>query len=527
MKKILAVCFALVVAISLISCDSSKNSTIRAPANADDLNGKNYEVVVTEFQNAGFTNVETITIEDLPLTRTATDGIVEVISINDLDSFTTDDEFSPDAKVLITYHTVKKVSTPISSEHIQDKALSELNQLFVDAGFTDISMNELYDLDPDSVDSEYQNEVSINGSSVFTEGDNFPCDAKISIVCHYPYEKFIVKIHIDFIPNLIFSTYDVDLSIDGTKQNTLEHGEDGDFEFRLKEGEYTCTFSNAESSSVKGETTINVTCDVEASYKISCYKDRVDIDTTFIDYKNTSAENEAKTMCTESNYLGRNYQEVIVALEELGFTNIKAIPEYDIYFGITKAESTASVTINGSDNFKRGDVFAKDSEIIITYHLSYEDDPNNQTSSTTTPNISQTEPPNTAEQPSDAVSYSSNDKATYKNGNTGIYSYKSMGGLYSIYYIIDFDDGYVYYFLDDEEESWCDRVKTVSGDLNSVLIITYHDGDDVWSYGLHFKWKNQPDHLVVQDNDGFEYDYYPTNLEAALAIRDSKTIRDY
>ena len=67
----------------------------------------------------------------------------------------------------------------------------------------------------------------------------------------------------------------------------------------------------------------------------------------------------------------------------------------------------------------------------------------------------------------------------------------------------------------------------VSGDLNSVLIITYHDGEDTWSYGLHFKWKNQPDHLVVQDEDGFDWDYYTTNLKDALALRDKKTIYNY
>lgn len=60
-----------------------------------------------------------------------------------------------------------------------------------------------------------------------------------------------------------------------------------------------------------------------------------------------------------------------------------------------------------------------------------------------------------------------------------------------------------------------------------MLIITYHDGEDEWSYGLHFKWKNQPDHLIVQDEDGFEWDYYTTDLEDALDLRDSKKIKDY
>lgn len=124
-------------------------------------------------------------------------------------------------------------------------------------------------------------------------------------------------------------------------------------------------------------------------------------------------------------------------------------------------------------------------------------------------------------------SHSTNTKKAGKNGNSGVYAYVSRGGTYENYYVIDFDEGYVYYFSNGNGSGTCDRVKIVSGDLNSVLIITYHDGGDEWSYGLHFKWKNQPDHLILQDNDGFEYDFYSTSLDNALRIMKSKTIYDY
>ena len=128
---------------------------------------------------------------------------------------------------------------------------------------------------------------------------------------------------------------------------------------------------------------------------------------------------------------------------------------------------------------------------------------------------------------SDAVSFSTNDMKTAKKGNSGVFSYKSLGGIYDIYLIIDFDENYVYYFTDGNENGICDRLKIESGNLNSVLIITYHDGGSVWSNGLHFKWRNQPDHLILQDNDGFEYSFYPTSLDKALKIRDERKIVDY
>ena len=60
-----------------------------------------------------------------------------------------------------------------------------------------------------------------------------------------------------------------------------------------------------------------------------------------------------------------------------------------------------------------------------------------------------------------------------------------------------------------------------------MLMITYRDGSDTWSYGIHFKWKRQPDHLIVQDEDGLEWDFYSTDLNEALELRDLKTIHDY
>ena len=81
--------------------------------------------------------------------------------------------------------------------------------------------------------------------------------------------------------------------------------------------------------------------------------------------------------------------------------------------------------------------------------------------------------------PAFAVSYSTNPDSTVKNGDSGVYAYKSRGGTYSNYYIIDFDEGYVYSFSEGNGSGGCDRVKIDFCDLNSVMVITYHDGDMV------------------------------------------------
>ncbi|MBR5524103.1 MAG: zinc ribbon domain-containing protein [Clostridia bacterium] len=128
---------------------------------------------------------------------------------------------------------------------------------------------------------------------------------------------------------------------------------------------------------------------------------------------------------------------------------------------------------------------------------------------------------------SPTVNYSTNDKKTVKNGNSGIYAYKNLGATYDVYWIIDFDQGYVFWFADGNGDECVDKVKIDSGTLNSVLIVTYHDNETSWSYGLHFKYKNQPDHLIVQDNNGFENDFYPTNLQSALKLMSKKTVLEF
>lgn len=126
-----------------------------------------------------------------------------------------------------------------------------------------------------------------------------------------------------------------------------------------------------------------------------------------------------------------------------------------------------------------------------------------------------------------AVYYSSNTEDTVRDGSSGVYAYKNRGESYEKYYIIDFDEGYVYSFIHGDGSEEGDKVKIDSGTLNDVLMVTYDFDGDIAQYGLHFKYKDNPEHLIVQDDDGFESDYSPTDLKEALSIRDGKSIKEY
>ena len=76
-----------------------------APESSSDLEGENFEDVIAQLQDAGFTNVETEVIPDLIIGFLVKDGEVEEVSIDGETDFDPDTPFAPDAPVIVAYHT--------------------------------------------------------------------------------------------------------------------------------------------------------------------------------------------------------------------------------------------------------------------------------------------------------------------------------------------------------------------------------------------------------------------------------------
>lgn len=411
------------------------------------------------------------------------------------------------------------VVVPIDGSECVDMDYSSVESAFRDVGFWNISLDEAEDLKYDETDKVGNViSVSIAGNQEFKKGQEVSADTEI-VITYHSLKKCKVSIHINFISNLIFNKYDVEYDFGGCEYGTMTHGEDTDFEVSVEPREYTLEFVSCDSPSVKGEAVLNVEGDINASYNIYCNSDKISVDVDYVEQLGAVTENEIMMPAKASDYKFQNYQDVEKSLRELGFSNISTKILYDIHFGITEEGETEKVSIDGKSDFNRGDIFSKDAKIVITYHMNEEDDPNKVQEEEKEDEKNETD--------SYSVNYSTNDSSTVKNGNAGVYSYVMKGNSYDSYYIIDFDEGYVYWFTDGNGSDSCDKVKIESGDLNDKVIITYHDGDDVWSYGLHFKYKEQPATLIMQDNDGFEYKYTTTDLSKALSKRDSKSIHEY
>lgn len=272
--------------------------------------------------------------------------------------------------------TKNMIPFPVGATDCVSYDYTALKTELYDVGYTNIRTNEIQDLAPSeenkvgSVDN-----VTVNGQTDFTKGQEFKYDDEIIISYHY-YAKCKVTVHVDFLSNLVFSRYNVNVQLDGLNKGTLEHGTDGDFEFAVTPGNHTITFESAETSTVNGEATMNVDSDIDVSYQISCYNDKVSVTELYFDRLVEVPNGQVKVDVAASDYKYKNKTDVESALKTLGFTNIKYDIIYDIVFGITQEGEVEKVTIAGTSDFKRGDVFAADAEIVIAYHMKKEDNPN-------------------------------------------------------------------------------------------------------------------------------------------------------
>ena len=127
----------------------------------------------------------------------------------------------------------------------------------------------------------------------------------------------------------------------------------------------------------------------------------------------------------------------------------------------------------------------------------------------------------------DNTYYSTNDYENAKKGNVGKFAYVHEYKSYNIYFLIDFDEGYVYKIIDGDGGNSADRLKIESGDLNTSLLYRYHDGDSEWSEILHFNYENNPSTLIYVDNSGAKNKYRATSIEKVQDLLNTKQVVDY
>ncbi|WP_282848208.1 DUF4839 domain-containing protein [Microbacterium oxydans] len=107
LKRGLASATALALVLALAACGGSgeKPSGINMPQSSSDLEGQPYQDVVRNLEDAGFSNVEAVALEDLITGWINEEDSVDEVDADGIKDFTTDDYFEPDVKIVVTYHS--------------------------------------------------------------------------------------------------------------------------------------------------------------------------------------------------------------------------------------------------------------------------------------------------------------------------------------------------------------------------------------------------------------------------------------
>jgi mRNA-degrading endonuclease RelE of RelBE toxin-antitoxin system len=82
---------------------------------------KNYEEVIAEFEEAGFMNIKTKQMDDLITGWLTKEGEVDSVLIDGNEDYSTDEKYSNDVEVIITYHTFSEEVIDIQKNSKNDK----------------------------------------------------------------------------------------------------------------------------------------------------------------------------------------------------------------------------------------------------------------------------------------------------------------------------------------------------------------------------------------------------------------------
>ena len=460
---------------------------------------------------------------------------------------------------------------------VTDMEYSDAILALNEAGFTNINAN---------IDSPASNERWIVISQSLPAGENALPSDLITLTC---VKHCFIYLDITSVGNIFFDKYSIKVSLDGTELGSVANGEIFTHLADVECGEHTIEFKNVENSSIKSTKTLDLQRDT--TYTCTLTHDVTAIGITKENTENNinkaslvmmnvlniplsdaksklknagftnitsdpsdiwgesdwivTSQSVAAGICIDKNapivlgcVQGNNYFADYIGKNANECEKMASGKWYTICFmkDAVTGWDLSQLDEKGKANYVVSSVIYLGAFKNLNLYLQYvgpTHTPTPKPTQTPTP-IPTTRPTSTTGSGSNSGSsnnglyYTSNDKDTYKDGDTGVYSYRKNAGSYDIYVIIDFDDGYIYYFCEGNGDEICDRLEIDEGDLNSVCIFYYYQGeDDEAAYAVNWAWKRQPDHLIMQDTSGNKWDFYPCNLEEAIELRDTKEIVDY
>ena len=158
---------------------------IEIRVSSSELVGKDHDTARIILERNGFINIREDAIPDLEALETSKSGIVSDVSVKGKSEFDATSKFPYDAKVVITYHTIKLIVVPMSAKAAKKLDYAKLMDSFRDAGFYKVRAVPQYDVGLGLFNKDGAVEsVSINGNTDFSETATYRPDADVVITYH-------------------------------------------------------------------------------------------------------------------------------------------------------------------------------------------------------------------------------------------------------------------------------------------------------------------------------------------------------
>ena len=147
--------------------------------------GMDYRELIKHLEQKEFSNIRIDIHEDLGIDKKSAELKVDKISIDNKSVFDADTEFLYNAKIVISFHLLKRIKIPISSEKAFMKNADSIVEKLRNAGFTKVQKYEVKDLKIGLLIKDGSiKKIVINGKEEFNKRDLFRPDASIAVFFH-------------------------------------------------------------------------------------------------------------------------------------------------------------------------------------------------------------------------------------------------------------------------------------------------------------------------------------------------------
>lgn len=150
-----------------------------------ELEGLEYTEVIEKLESAGFTNVISKEISDLPVSREDETNIATKINIGNSSAFSSNKKYPYNLWITVEYHIVETFTPSLTSKAAKGMNYLNVVKEFESDGYTNIKLIPEYDIVMGWIakDGEVKS-IKINGEEKYDEYEYFRPDAEVVITYH-------------------------------------------------------------------------------------------------------------------------------------------------------------------------------------------------------------------------------------------------------------------------------------------------------------------------------------------------------